>query len=238
MMEIKPGQRTLRGQVQAMVRDELLSGRFEPGERINEVKIANEIGVSRGTLREALRAFEQEGILVTLPHRGTFLRAFTAREAQELQDVRSVLETEAALRVSERWNEPTRSFIEGRLEQLRDAWEQRRPFAERVAADMAFHESILEASGNQMLLDVWRSLIGNITVLVLTIGPERWSPHQNPEEHALLLESIASGDEAQIRAVYADVFATGRRAVTEQIRERGLAKSDLGDAVEALAGSG
>jgi DNA-binding GntR family transcriptional regulator len=236
-MEIKPGQRTLRGQVQALLRNDLLSGRFEPGERINEVQIANEIGVSRGTLREAMRAFEQEGILVTLPHRGTFLRAFTAREAQELQDVRAVLETEAAVRVSEHWNEPTRSFIEGRLQQLRDAWDQRRPFADRVAADVAFHESILEASGNQMLLELWRSLIGNITVLVLTIGPERWSPHQNPEEHVWLLESIASGDEGQIRAVFGDVFASGRRAVTEEIRERGLAKPELEDETEALASS-
>jgi DNA-binding GntR family transcriptional regulator len=236
-MEIKPGQRTLRGQVQVLLRNELLSGRFEPGERINEVQIANELGVSRGTLREAIRAFEQEGILVTLPHRGTFLRGFTAREAQELQDVRAVLETEAALRVSEHWNEPTRTFIEGRLQQLRDAWDQRRPFAERVAADVAFHESILEASGNQMLLELWRSLIGNITVLVLTIGPERWSPHQNPEEHDRLLDSIASGDEAQIRSVFGDVFASGRRAVTEEIRERGLGKPELDDAPKAVAGS-
>lgn len=75
-MDIRSGQRTLRSQVQALLRNELPSGRFEPGERIKtRFRSANEIGVTRGTPREAIRAVEQEGILVEVPHRGTFLRS-------------------------------------------------------------------------------------------------------------------------------------------------------------------
>lgn len=229
MMKINPSQRTLRGQVQSILRTELLSGRFNPGERINEVHIATEFGVSRGTLREAIRSFEQEGILVTLPHRGTFVRGFTAREAEELQDVRSVLEAEAAIRVSQRWDDPTKAFLESRLDDLREAWEDKRPFSDRVAVDLAFHESILEACGSQLLMELWKSLIGSITVLVLTIGPERWTPHQNPEEHARLLESIATGDERRIREVYAEVFSAGRRAIIQEIHEREVAKARRGE---------
>ena len=214
-MEIKLSQRTLRGQAHEILRNELLAGRFAPGERINEVQLANEIGISRGTLREAIRAFEQEGVLVTRPHQGTFVRTFTAREAVELQEVRAMLETEAAIRVSQHWNEPTRRFLETRLQDLRDAWDKDYAFPRRVAADVAFHESILEASGNQMLLELWQSLIGSMTVLVLTIGAQQWAPHQNPDEHARLLEAIATADEALIRAVYEEVFDA--RFVTTEV---------------------
>jgi DNA-binding GntR family transcriptional regulator len=84
-MKIEASRRTLRTQVHAILRNELLTGRFAPGERVNEVQVAAEIGISRGTLREAMRNLEQEGLFVSIPHRGTFVRRFTVQEADELK---------------------------------------------------------------------------------------------------------------------------------------------------------
>jgi DNA-binding GntR family transcriptional regulator len=231
-MKIESSQRTLRGQAYQLLRDELLSGRLEPGQRVNEVQIAGRMGISRGTLREAIRKFEQEGLMVTVPHRGTYVRRFSVREAEELQEVRLALETTAALRVARAWNEPVRGLLETRLEALRTACEDAHSFPERVAADLAFHEGILECCGNRTLLAVWRSLIGNISVMVLNVGPERMAVLQDPGEHARLLEAIASGDEARIRREFADVFAEGQRVVAEAVGDRDAADLN-GDRSEA-----
>ena len=72
--------------------------------------------------------------------------------------------------------------------------------AEQIRADLAFHEAICEYSGNETLLETWRSLIGRITIMVLNVGPERMTQLQDADAHRPLLEAIASGDEAIIRS--------------------------------------
>ena len=83
-----------------------------------------------------------------------------------------------------------------------------------MAADLAFHEGICEASGNETLLETWRSLIGRITIMVLNVGAQRMSRLQDADAHRPLLEAIASGDEKIIRETFARVFDSGtaRRA--------------------------
>src|SRR6476661_2350269 len=140
------GERTLRGRAHEILRSQLLAGGLTPGQRVNEVQMAAELGISRGTLREAIRRLEQEGMFISIPHRGTFVRRFTPREAEELQEVRLSLETTAALRVARFWSPPIESFLEERLDNLRAASETPLPFADRVAVDLAFHEGICQAS--------------------------------------------------------------------------------------------
>lgn len=216
------GQRTLRARAHDILRAELLAGRLTPGQRVNEVQVAAEIGISRGTLREAIRKLEQEGMFVSIPHRGTFVRKFTPQEAEELQEVRLSLETTAALRVARSWSPPVKAYLEERLQSLRAAYEEPLPFPDRVAADLAFHEAICESSGNRALLELWRSLMGNIIVLQLNVGEERMTPLQAPRDHEALLDSIRSRDDAKIRSAFARVFDDGRRVVASAVEEDAL----------------
>lgn len=213
------GQRTLRARAHDILRAELLAGRLTPGQRVNEVQVAAEIGISRGTLREAIRKLEQEGMFVSIPHRGTFVRKFTPQEAEELQEVRLSLETTAALRVARSWSPPVKAYLEERLQSLRAAYEEPLPFPDRVAADLAFHEAICESSGNRALLELWRSLMGNIIVLQLNVGEARMTPLQAPRDHEALLDSIRSRDDAKIRSAFARVFDDGRRVVASAVEE-------------------
>jgi DNA-binding GntR family transcriptional regulator len=213
------GQRTLRGQAHEILRAQLLAGGLKPGQRVNEVQAAAELGISRGTLREAIRRLEQEGLFIYVPYRGTFVRRFTPREAEELQEVRLSLETTAALRVARVWSPPIESFLQERLDNLRAASEAPSPFADRVAADVAFHEGICEASGNSALLHLWRSLMGNITLLQANVGEERMTPLQGSGDHEALLASIRSRDDAKIRSTFARVFDEGRRVVADAVEQ-------------------
>jgi DNA-binding GntR family transcriptional regulator len=212
-MRIEKSRRTLRAQALSIIRDELISGRLRPGQKLNEVQIAREIGISRGTLREAIRNLEQEGMLVSIPHRGTFVRRFTVRQAAELQEVRLSLEVTAACRVAGRWSTDVEEFLNGRLRTLEVAYRTPLPFADRLRADLGFHGAICEACENETLLEVWRSLIGNITVMVLNVGAERMTPLQDPDAHRPLVDAIAGGDEQTIREVFATHFAAGQAVV-------------------------
>jgi DNA-binding GntR family transcriptional regulator len=220
-MQITDASRTLRGQALVILREQILSGAIAPGQRINEVQLAAEIGVSRGTLREAIRTLEQDGLLVSVPHKGSHLRRFTAREADELQEVRLSLEVTAAMRVARNWNPAVEAELLAHLEDLRVAVDDGRPFADRLAADLALHESICECSGNQALLSVWRSLIGHISVMVLNVGETAMAPLQDAQAHRPLIDAIAFGDEDRIRATFREHFAAGQRVVSAAISGTG-----------------
>src|SRR3954447_27048558 len=216
-MQIESGSRTLRGQAYDILKRQLLSGELRPGERVNEVVMAARLGISRGPLREAIRNLEQEGLLIAAPHRGTFVRQLTEEEAAELQEVRLALETAAACRLAQHWTPATKAALEERLDRLRGLHLDNSTLAERMSADLAFHEAICEASGNETLLDTWRSLIGRITIMVLNVGPQRMSQLQDADSHRPLVDAIASGDEGNIRETYARVFDSGTRVVLEAV---------------------
>jgi len=184
---------------------------------VNEVVMAARLGISRGPLREAIRNLEQEGLLISVPHRGTYVRRLNEEEAAELQEVRLALETAAACRLAQRWTPEAKALLEERLENLRGMNLDNSTLAERMSADLAFHEAICQASGNETLLETWRSLIGRITIMVLNVGPQRMSRLQDADAHLPLLEAIASGDDAIIRETFARVFDQGTAVVLEAV---------------------
>ena len=216
-IQIESASRTLRGQAYDILKRQLLSGELRPGERVNEVVMASRLGISRGPLREAIRNLEQEGLLIAAPHRGTFVRRLSEEEAAELQEVRLALETAAACRLAQRWTPATKAMLEERLDQLRGLHLDNSTLAERMSADLGFHEAICEASGNETLLETWRSLIGRITMMVLNVGESRMSRLQDADSHLPLLEAIESGDETIIRETYARVFDSGTKVVVEAV---------------------
>ena len=145
------------------------------------------------------------------------MRRLTQEEAAELQEVRLALETAAACRLAQRWTPAAGALLEERLDRLRGLHHDNSTLAERMSADLAFHEAICEASGNETLLQTWRSLIGRITMMVLNVGDARMSQLQDADAHVPLLEAIASGDETIIRETYARVFDSGTKVVVEAV---------------------
>jgi DNA-binding GntR family transcriptional regulator len=78
-----------------VLRDTVISGRLRPGERLNEVELANALGISRGPLREAIQRLHSERLLTTVPNRGAFVRVITPAELSHLYEVRIALESHA-----------------------------------------------------------------------------------------------------------------------------------------------
>lgn len=216
----QPDRRTLRTRVLLALRDELISGGLQPGQRVNEVEVAEELGVSRGTLREAIRNLEQEGLLESVPHRGTFVRELTPAEVIHVYEVRASLESRAARNASARLDDAMRDRLEAALARFQEVLESDAPFREVVTADLAFHEAICEASGNPILLGIWRSITGLITAVMLNAGPQPLRPLQTVESHRELLDAIEKGDDATTLAAFSEHFNTGAELLAATMRAR------------------
>ena len=86
---------TFSQQTEVALREMILAGEIAPGERINEVALAGELGISRGPLREAIQRLVSGGLLTVISHRGAFVRTFTPGEIVDLYGLRSALELHA-----------------------------------------------------------------------------------------------------------------------------------------------
>src|SRR5271154_560379 len=85
-----------RDQAFGILREQILDGKYEPGSRLNEVEVAEAMGISRGPLREALQRLVAEGLVVVVAHRGAFVRSFSPLELQQMYEFREIVESGAA----------------------------------------------------------------------------------------------------------------------------------------------
>jgi DNA-binding GntR family transcriptional regulator len=204
---------TLRERALAALRTAITSGRYRPGDHLGEVELGAHLGVSRGTIREALRHLQQEG-LVTAGNRGMLrVNSLTAAEVRELFRVRAALE---GLAVSEVITSPNRdsavSTLRATLNKLADA---DLDFAGRVEADLGFHLKLCELSGNSMLVSAWRNLEGRIRVAIMNGGPQRAPTMMSRDRHSPIIDAIESGDvAAAVRVVEEHMAAASRHFET------------------------
>ncbi|AMB40223.1 MULTISPECIES: GntR family transcriptional regulator [Paenarthrobacter] len=187
--------RTLRERCTQHVRDQIISGAIKPGEHLKEMHLSEEMGVSRGTLREALRPLELEGLIVDDGKRHMRVRELTSQEILDVFEVRATLETLAARKivVSEHRDEITTKLRQD-LEALK---QPNLEFAQQLELDLKFHEQLCFHAGNPQLLAAWRNLIGQIEMMIIAAGPDKASGRMRFDEHIQIVEAIESGIEDQ-----------------------------------------
>jgi DNA-binding GntR family transcriptional regulator len=185
---------TLRERALDALRYAITSGQYRPGDHLGEVELAGHLGVSRGTVREALRHLQQEG-LVTAGARGMLrVRSHTATEIRELFQVRAALEGLAVRLIID---SPRREAAVAALRQSVSELDRTHPdFIAHVDADMAFHLRLCELSGNSMLTTAWQQLAGRIRVTIMARGEEQ-STLMSGGYHAPIVDAIDAGDAAE-----------------------------------------
>jgi DNA-binding GntR family transcriptional regulator len=188
--------RTLREVVADEIREMIRRGDLQPGERLLEDRLAEQLGVSRNPIREAIRILENTGLVEVTPRRGAYVSYLDPAGAAELLEVRSVLEAYAA-QLAARRRSPEQ------LQKIRDVFEEGK--AATAANDAVhaarchreFHIAIEDAAGNSYLGPTVEPLRAQtelvFTVLIENRGILGW------EEHAALLEAIEAGDEDAAR---------------------------------------
>jgi DNA-binding GntR family transcriptional regulator len=188
--------RALRHDIADALRDEILDGRLEQGERVLEVDLARRFGVSRQPVREAIRTLEREGFLTSLPNRGTFVTRVSFEDAMAIQDIRAQLEGLAARLAVEHLTTSEFKRMRELIRDMRDAG-KRRASHELVALDLEFHSLINKRSEHRLLLDVLASLaVYTRGFIVHTRSYYSRQPDLQfvANSHSLLLEALLSRD--------------------------------------------
>lgn len=167
---------------------------IRPGDPINDVALATELGMGRTPVREALKRLETDHLVVTYPRRGTFATVVDVTELSAISDLRQLLEPHAARRAAENATPPRRAELRETADELRNlqiADGDRNAF---IREDMAVHRLIYRTSGNPHLEDVltrYDNLATRIWCLVIDKLPDL---ADHIREHSPLLEAIADGD--------------------------------------------
>lgn len=176
---------------------------MRPGTHLVETELSEALQISRGTLREAMRQLQQEG-LISAGLRGRLsVRHLDAKEIRDIFTVRAALESLAARELA---NRADRSDA---VEALRQAVAEMDRWAaanleDRIEADLKFHRTMCQLSGNETLLHSWSSLEGSIRMSIMFAGVDRAIKNMDSKRHLVIVDAIESGEADQAAAAVAD----------------------------------
>lgn len=210
---------TRREVVLDALRRALLSGELKPGQRVKEAPLAEALGVSRPTVREAIYQLVHEGSLVQVPYKGITVAQPSARDLIEVADIRVPLETMAAVQLS---RDPEGQGMARLREALRVHLEAIEA-GDVVASDLThleLHRTLWEGSGNQMLMRIWPLVESQIRMAISLDQATRDDPERDAELHIRLIEVIARGDEDEIADEVRDHIASSADEIVQLMEKR------------------
>jgi DNA-binding GntR family transcriptional regulator len=181
-----------REQVVEALREAIIAGKLEDGERLIEDKIARELKTSRGPVREALRQLEHEGFVVSYPYRGAVVLGVSDEEVhQVLIPVRLTLEKFSIPKAVERMDDADFAELAKEVWMMSEA-ARTNDLQKSVDADIRFHELLLERSGQPHATQVWRSIAPRTRAYFFRYG--RSNLQRIAAEHGELLEALQTRD--------------------------------------------
>lgn len=193
-------QTSLRKQVADAIRNAIIEGKFKPGEKIPEQELADQLGVSRTPIREAIRILEQQGLLEIRPKNGTFVAGLDLEEIRNSLSVRAYLEKLAVQQAIERMQPDEWEELYQRLRSVLGAMVDAVAREDVIGAterDIEFHTLLIDAAQNRFLSRAWRvtglpDLIWSPEREHYPLASEEWKAFHM--HHRKLLESLSRRD--------------------------------------------
>jgi DNA-binding GntR family transcriptional regulator len=182
---------TLKSHIFHGLRDAIVSGRYRPGERLNESKIAREFGISRIPVREALMQLQEHGLVMNLERRGMFVTQLSEEDVQRINSLRVVLEAEALKLCRLKISKKDAARLTDIMKSM-EAWTERTEM-DAAALDLQFHRTLWEAAGNPYLTKALDTMVTTLfahkALEYVSADLKRWRLHH----HRALLD-IALGN--------------------------------------------
>ena len=184
---------SVREAAYAHLRGAILAGSLLPGARISEPGLAQELGISRTPVREALQRLAQEGLVELLPGKGARVRVLSAEEVREVYDVRALIEGEAAALAAQNATEAELNRLEKLLLEL-DALPAE-AYAQQMQVDFDFHTALVEAAHNKTLARIYADLRSSLTLI--RSFQQTLSQHpRTRQQHQAILAALKAHDPA------------------------------------------
>ncbi|ANW66535.1 MULTISPECIES: GntR family transcriptional regulator [Mycolicibacterium] len=184
---------SLRQQALSALRRAITTGQLPPGTHLVETELSEKLQISRGTLREAMRQLQQEGLISAGARGRLSVRHLDTKEIRDIFNVRAALESLAARELA---------ALADRTEcvrLLRDAVDDMDRWAasnleDRIEADLRFHRTMCQLTGNETLLHQWTSLEGSIRMSIMFAGVDRAIKNMDAKRHMEIVDAIEAGD--------------------------------------------
>ena len=179
--------------VQAEIEQLILTGEIAAGQRLNESVLAMRFGTSRGPVREALRALEECGLVRSEKNRGVFVRDISVAEADEIYDVREVLDDLIGQRVAERVTADGLAELKALLAEMEQATASR-SVGRYHQLNLRFHDRLVDLAGNSRLGEVYRLLTKELLLFRLRGLQDGGGFAVSIAEHKSIVKAIGAGD--------------------------------------------
>jgi len=225
---------SLANVVQAEIERMILDGELASGAKLTESTLADQLGVSRGPVREAFRMLEEAGLVRTEKNRGVFVRDVPIEEALEIFEVRAAMDLYVGRKVAQ-----SASAAQVReLRQLVDAMDQAVKAGnarDYHRFNLSFHDRLLELAGNAKLLATYRKLVNELSLFRRqNLTGESMAVYSR--EHRQIVKAIAAGDaEAAGQAMYQHVMNSRERTLRNHAARQADAAQAAGTAPHAVA---
>jgi DNA-binding GntR family transcriptional regulator len=198
------------------VRAMIVDGRLGAGDRVNEVHLAAQLGISRTPLREALSGLVAEGALTARPRLGYFVRPLSLEEFEQIYDIRPLLDPEA-LRLA---GIPSAKRI-ARLEKL-NADLNKAKGLRAIDIDDAWHMELVADCPNKILLDLIQNMILRTRRYELALMGERKNVTVASDDHRRILDALKAGDLKAACAALKQNMQSGREPIAKWLKQRAL----------------
>ena len=177
------------------LRNAILRGEFLPGEALPEVQLSKVLNVSRGTVREALRKLQEEGIVEIITHRGAIVTDLSIQKASEIYTLRAQLEPYAVRLVMEAsgYGKQELRKLQRFVKDLSKIERDRKPY-DAVEVDMLFHQTLCESCHHELLLDVLRGLQSLTRVFILNTKLYQSDSMRDDVSHLEIVELLKQAD--------------------------------------------
>ena len=202
------------------LRRSLFEGELGPGTALREVALAEALGVSRSTVREALGLLVAEGLADRVPNKGTQVRRLDPDQVRDVCQARVVIET-AGIRRWDEADESLRDDVRRSLDAFSDLTHTDYTPAEFTAAHLAVHRALSALTGSERLVAVAESLHAEVRVALAHVDRARGNATEQVHSHADLLSLLEKGDLEAAVDELAEHLGGAEESMLEAIGQRG-----------------
>lgn len=209
----------LREAVCNAIRDAINNGVLKPGDRLMEIQLAEELGISRTPVREAIRKLEMEGFVVMIPRRGTYVTDISLKDVTEIYEIRISLDMLAASLAAERINDDELEEMDRQL-LLTSKYNIDTEMEKIVACDSVFHDVLYRAARNERLVSIINNLRDQLTNMRGRTMAQPGRLAETLTEHRILLDAIASRDSEAAAAAARSHIENAERTLMESLGKK------------------
>lgn len=207
----------LRELVLEAIREAIINGTLKPRERLMEIQLAEELGVSRTPIREAFRKLEMEGFVVMVPRKGAYVADLSFKDIADVFEIRSALEGLAASLAAQRITEEELDELERCLVEKADAIVTNN-IEKLVLVDTKFHETIYKASRNERLTNIISNLREQIQRFRATTLAYPGRMQESLDEHRAIVEALQARDAKQAQQLAGEHIENAEISMIESVK--------------------